>query len=256
MSFTLLSRHNLFAPSSQREERFQTHSRIYGVRSKTNALFVSGQGKFRYGPGMRQTYTYSVDVRSLFNGTSKNESRIYIEGQAYLNFLSSCDGFLTLSDFKLGEKPTEDWETEGHVNGEKFAQAISEYGLRFSFNDGVISEVCPADEEPAWALNFKKGLLSMIHNTMKRFDLDHETEEDDVRGSCKTAYRIKGVNGTSLIIEKDKNLHSCRGRSSLESFVQSIPYNFRPVSIMTLLTINRSIPGVKTLILFFLMSPS
>lgn len=124
------------------------------------------------------------------------------------------------------------WYTESDENAEMFAQKLSEYGLRFSFNDGVISEVCPDVEEPAWVLNFKKGLLSMIHNTMKRFDLDHETEEDDVRGSCKTAYKIKGANGTSLVIEKTKNLQSCRGRSSVESFIQAMPYNFRPVSIV------------------------
>lgn len=178
---------------------------------------------------MQQTYKYSVEISSLFNGTSKNESTIFVEGTAILDFVTQCDGLLTLQDVKLSENPLKD-DAPDHANSYLFAEGITENTLRFSFNDGIITEVCPKDEEKAWVLNFKKGILSMLHNTMKRFDLDYETEEDDVRGTCKTSYRVKGANGTSLIVEKTKDLHSCIGRAKLHSVVQSVPYNFRPVS--------------------------
>lgn len=153
-----------------------------------------------------------------------------MEGFATLNFYTRCDGLLTLHDLKLTEKPTDDLDTQTHPSSELLSESITEYSLRFAFNDGIISEVCPNEEEKSWVLNFKKGLLSMLHNSMRRFDLDHVTEEEDVRGLCKTWYSVKGANGTSLIIEKNKDLNSCRGRAKLHSFVQSTPYSFRPVS--------------------------
>ena len=34
--------------------------------------------------------------------------------------------------------------------------------LRFAFNDGIVTDVCPSLEEKTWALNFKRGFLSAI----------------------------------------------------------------------------------------------
>lgn len=123
-------------------------------------IFVSvpEQVKFKYGPGKEQTYKYSVAVSSLFNGTSKNESTLYIESKAILSFLTPCDGILTLSDVKLSENiPHEGYDASEHSNSQLFADVITAFSLRFSFRDGIISEVCPRDDEKEWALNFKKG---------------------------------------------------------------------------------------------------
>lgn len=206
---------------------------FHSVLSTQTSLFrwlLLGGGKFKYDTRKQFEYDYSVEVVSLFNGTSRNESRMYVEGFATLNFYTECDGLLTLRDLKLSEKPIGDMDTQTHPKSELLSESITEYSLRFAFNDGIISEVCPNEEEKSWVLNFKKGLLSMLHNSMKRFDLDHYTEEEDIRGICKTWYNVKGANGTSLIIEKNKDLNSCRGRAKLHSFVQSTPYAFRPVS--------------------------
>lgn len=70
----------------------------------------------------------------------------------------------------------------------------------------------------------------MLQNTMKRFDLDHSGIEEDVRGQCPTQYTVRGAKETSLILEKTKDLHGCKNRAKLHSMVQSVPYNFRPVS--------------------------
>lgn len=156
---------------------------------------------------------------------------MYVEGIAFLDFLTPCDGLLTLSDLKLTENAAEDGpESPTHVHSQVFDETISEYTLRFSFNDGVISEICPQDDEKNWVLNFKRGLLSMLHNTMKRFDLDHSTTEEDVKGICPTLYTVKGAKETSLLIEKTKDLSLCQSRDKLHSMVQSVPYNFRSVS--------------------------
>lgn len=186
---------------------------------------VSGSGKFKYGPGTQQNYKYSVNVRSFFNGTSKNESTLYVEGKVDLDFLTPCDGLLTLSEFNLSEDGLE------NPNSYEFNEMLSEHTLRFSFNDGVISEICPPEDENNWVLNFKRGILSMFHNSMKRFDLDISTTEKDVRGQCPTKYTVRGAKETSLLIQKTKDLNACQNRAQLHSVVQSVPYHFRPVSI-------------------------
>lgn len=49
--------------------------------------------------------------------------------------------------------------------------------FRFSFQDGHISTVCPAEDEPVWALNIKKAVLSTFQNRMERFDIHHTVAE-------------------------------------------------------------------------------
>lgn len=175
-------------------------------------------------------YKYYVDISTLFKGTSNNESTLHIESDITLEFLTPCDGLLKINDLTLRNKLKDDDENTVHVHNDVFAESIREHSLRFAFNDGFIYEICPTVEEKNWVLNFKRGLLSMLHNTMKRFDLDHTGIEDDVTGRCYTEYKVLGPNGTSLIIEKRKDLSSCAYHSKLHSMVQSSSYNFRPVS--------------------------
>nr|CAI5855622.1 unnamed protein product [Callosobruchus analis] len=171
---------------------------------------------------MQQIYKYTVQVRSLFNGTSQNESTLHIQATASLSFLSPCDGRISLSEVTLKDDSSDD---SYHPKSMEFAGALTAHPLRFSFEDGTIEELCPRKQEQQWVLNFKRGLLSMIHNSMKRFDLDFVTsEESDVRGKCPTKYTVMGAKETSLIIEKSKQLDSCVGRARFHSMVQSTPW--------------------------------
>nr|XP_022900792.1 uncharacterized protein LOC111413892 [Onthophagus taurus] len=192
-------------------------------------------GKFKYKIGIEHSYKYTVDVKSLFDGTSKNESTLHIETVASIDITSNCDGILTLTDARLSNKPflnevVVDEDDIPEPEYLDFVDALSEFSIRFAFHDGIISEVCPEVGEKNWVMNFKKGLLSMLHNTMNRFDLDHEEEEEDVHGKCDATYRLLAPNETSLVIEKTKDLSLCETRSKLHSIVQSTPYSFKPKS--------------------------
>lgn len=98
---------------------------------------------------------------------------------------------------------------------------------RFSFHDGVINEVCPETDEPIWSLNFKRGILSSLQNSMTRFDIDFATRETDVSGTCDVKYVILGPKKTSLVIQKTKDITSCSNRYKTNSVVQTTPYEFR-----------------------------
>lgn len=177
-----------------------------------------GNVKFKYGPGTQQKYIYSVDVTSLFNGTSKNQSTLYLRGSVSLSFTTPCEGVLTLSDFNLKEKNTDNFYNS---NSQLFGNSLSAYPLRFAFKDGDIYQLCPAESETEWGLNFKRGILSMLHNTMKRWDLDYTTVERDVRGTCPTDYNVIGVKETSLLIRRTKHLDACQGIGKVHSTFQS-----------------------------------
>lgn len=94
----------------------------------------------------------------------------------------------------------------------------------------MVTELCPTESEPNWVLNFKRGLLTLLHNSMRRFDLDHESVETDVHGTCATKYTLVGARNTSLIIEKTKDIGSCQDRYKHQSILQTTPYIFRSVS--------------------------
>lgn len=102
---------------------------------------------------------------------------------------------------------------------------------RFSFHDGIIAELCPISDEANWIVNFKKGVLSALQNTMERFDIDYNTTETDVSGTCDVAYKLNGASGTSIHIEKTKNIKSCINRYKTNSILQTVPYDFRKVRI-------------------------
>lgn len=162
-------------------------------------------------------------MSSLFNGTSKNESTLFLEGNVNLKFSTPCDGVLSLYDFTLKEKSTDDYD---NPNSDLFKDSLSAYPLRFAFKDGNIHQICMSQEDTEWVVNFKKGILNMLHNTMKRFDLDFTTDETDVRGSCPTKYTVIGAKETSLLVKKTKDLNSCHGTGRIHSTVQtvSLPY--------------------------------
>lgn len=48
-----------------------------------------------------------------------------------------------------------------------FATALEQYPLIFSFQDGQVEHMCPSVDEPIWALNIKRGILSAMQNSMQ-----------------------------------------------------------------------------------------
>lgn len=59
----------------------------------------------------------------------------------------------------------------------EFSQALEQNPLRFSFQDGIVEELCPSYDESAWVLNIKRGVLSAFQNTMNAFATDQKLTE-------------------------------------------------------------------------------
>ncbi|XP_037927466.1 apolipophorins [Teleopsis dalmanni] len=199
-------------------------------------------------------YDYAIDLRTEFSGTGENSSDLFLLTNLDLFFPKQCEGFLRINDVKLWNKEStddnksssssEDFDYYGefneasaenesgkigeiHPKSKELAADIKKNILRFAFHDGLISEVCPNENEPAWVLNFKKGILSAFQNTMMRFDVDFNTTETDVSGTCNVQYSLESTDDVFVKIRKVKNIANCRNRYSTHSILQTTPYTFR-----------------------------
>ncbi|KAJ7411082.1 hypothetical protein WISP_104499 [Willisornis vidua] len=93
---------------------------------------------------------------------------------------------------------------------------LEQHPLHFSFRDGKVLQLCPAKSEQPWALNIKRGILSVLQ-TARAPAAGAVLEEEDVLGICPTRYQHKGP-----ILVKTKDLNLCSHRYSGLTSVQSV----------------------------------
>ncbi|XP_053620364.1 uncharacterized protein Apoltp [Plodia interpunctella] len=179
--------------------------------------------KFKYLPDVIYHYEYKVNVETYFNGSSNNRSTLDIKAAAKLQFVSPCEGLLQVNDVTLIDQD-ENYPVE---RAENFIHAISLYDLRFAFHDGVISEICPDEREEDWVLNFKRAILSLLQNTMTRFDINFKGTEKDIHGTCNVEYSVRAQQNTSLILVKTRDLALCANRYKYTSILQTVRYDFQ-----------------------------
>lgn len=116
-----------------------------------------------------------------------------------------------------------------HPRSSQFSNDVEKMSIRFDFRDGLIQEICPESEEQVWVVNFKRGILSSLQNTMYRLDLDHKSTEVDVSGKCDVSYQFMNAKNTTIVINKIKDIASCQNRNKFKSIIQTMPYEFRKV---------------------------
>ncbi|XP_029432572.1 apolipophorins isoform X2 [Rhinatrema bivittatum] len=95
-------------------------------------------------------------------------------------------------------------------------EALERYLLPFSFQDGKIAKICPSTREETWALNIKRGILSVLQSSHKA-TTDAAVEEVDILGSCPTKYHLK-----SSVLKKTKDLNMCSHRPASYTFLRSV----------------------------------
>lgn len=170
-------------------------------------------------------YKYEVNVSTNLGDYNKyNESSLHLDTTVFLTFTSPCEGKIRLRDTSLSHDRSKYDEDSSDLAGSEFKLNVEKYDMRFAFDDGQVREVCSHPKEDTWALNLKRGVLSMFQNTMKRFDLDRRTNELDINGICETNYRLYEAQKTSLIVKKRKNLASCSHSGKQMTMIQSTTY--------------------------------
>ncbi|XP_028030625.1 uncharacterized protein LOC114243361 [Bombyx mandarina] len=202
---------------------------VYGSANSLKDPFICGppscaqSEKFKYLSDIVYTYEYRVNVETLFAGSSNNRSTLDIKAQTSILFIKPCEGLLQLRDVTLIDQD----EYYPVDRAEKFIGAVSSYDLRFAFHDGLITEICPDEKEEDWVLNFKRAILALLQNTMKRFDIDFKGVEQDIHGTCNVDYSVRGQEDTSLILVKRRDLSECTNRYKYMSILQTVRYDFQ-----------------------------
>ncbi|KPJ14886.1 Apolipophorin, partial [Papilio machaon] len=179
--------------------------------------------KFKYLAQTVYYYNYNVNVETYFAGSSNNRSTLDVTAEVKVQFITPCEGLLQLQNITL----TDQDENYAVERSEKFVQAVSQFDLRFAFHDGVISEICPNLLEEDWVLNFKRAILSLFQNSMKRFDINFNGFEQDIHGTCNVEYTVRGQENTSLILVKKRDLAQCTDRYKYMSILQTVRYDFQ-----------------------------
>jgi len=175
-------------------------------------------------------YAYSVDVSTNLGyhypspRHLRNDSALHIDAFLSLHFDNPCEGTLRILNASISHDRSMYNAEYPDRAGSDFKLSLEHYALRFTFDDGIIHELCPNRHEPTWALNMKRGILSLLQNTMRRFDVDHRGDETDVHGVCETQYHLYEAKRTSLIVKKTKDLADCQQGTKYFSVVQSNSY--------------------------------
>lgn len=181
--------------------------------------------KFSYEPGRSYIYNYQVNVVTTISGATKDFTSIFIEAQAEINAITRCELTLKLRNVNLRSRDVDDPAPKTFASGhQQFKEALEKWTLRFSFEDGAIETVCAESAEEPWALNIKRGLVSILQNRANINSVSTtQMLERDIQGSCPTEYTIDYV-WTNLTSKKTKDLDKCKERHVFLSAIQSSPY--------------------------------
>ncbi|KAK3093078.1 hypothetical protein FSP39_010780 [Pinctada imbricata] len=186
----------------------------------------AGTNKFGYQPGTTYEFDYDVDTATLLQGASEGLSGMKMSAKVKLEVLSKCDLVLQVEGVSLKERnPSLPESFLLSAANSEFKQALEEHPLRFSFQDGRIDSLCPSEGDKSWVLNIKRGILSMIQNTMDDLSADQKVKETDVAGTCDADYTVEKNGWYSVTIKKNKNLLGCTERHSVNTAIQGTPYN-------------------------------
>lgn len=89
--------------------------------------------------------------------------------------------FLTqiqLRDMTIYESsPLQDDQLVPAPRSQELRRVLEATPLRFSYQDGVVAELCPDNREDGWALNVKRGVLSALQNSMERLEGSETVQE-------------------------------------------------------------------------------
>ncbi|XP_040976270.1 uncharacterized protein LOC115335953 isoform X5 [Aquila chrysaetos chrysaetos] len=162
----------------------------------------------------RYSYKYSAVTNTFLQGSIYKSSGISLESTVFIEVLGNCQMVLKVQDvqikksFASREEPLKEMDS--------LREILEQHPLRFSFHDGKVLKLCPVRSEQTWALNIKRGILSVLQ-TSQASTASAVIEEVDVLGICPTRYQRKGP-----ILVKTRDLNLCSHRYSGFTSVQSV----------------------------------
>ncbi|XP_067407568.1 uncharacterized protein [Emydura macquarii macquarii] len=167
-----------------------------------------------FSKGSRYSYRYSTATNTFLQGSIYKRSGLALESKVIIEALGQCHMVLKLQDVQI--KKTLASGEESLKKMDSLREVLERHPLHFSFHDGKILKLCPLQHEQTWALNIKRGILSVLQ-TSPAATGGGTVEEMDILGKCPTKYQRKGP-----FILKTRDLNLCSHRYSGFTFLRSI----------------------------------
>ncbi|XP_037526583.1 uncharacterized protein LOC119404030 [Rhipicephalus sanguineus] len=204
-------------------------------RSKTCSRHCTDGRKFSYQPGTTYVYDYASTTETAVQGTTSQKVAVHINGQVEIEPLGSCDFLLQVRGTTLEEEdPARPGQRRPSPNLAELRDVLERYPLRFSYQDGRVDNLCPAQGETPRALNIKKAILSLLQNSMKELEVSEDVTELDIAGRCPTIYETLPKGWSSMSVRRIKDLSQCKDRESAITALQasSLEHNLRSAPVV------------------------
>ncbi|XP_075529423.1 uncharacterized protein LOC142560897 [Dermacentor variabilis] len=204
-------------------------------RSKTCSRHCTESRKFSYQPSTTYVYDYASTTETAVQGTTSQKVAVHIKCQVEIEPLGSCDFLLQIRGTTLEEEdPTRPGQRRPSPNLAELRDALERQPLRFSYQDGRVDNLCPAQGETPRALNIKKAILSLLQNSMKELEVSEDVNELDIAGRCPTIYETLPKGWSSTSVRRIKDLSQCKDRESTVTALQasSVDDNLRSAPVV------------------------
>ncbi|XP_033098587.1 uncharacterized protein LOC117102434 [Anneissia japonica] len=154
---------------------------------------------------------------------SADDASVVLNCKAAIEVVDNCEMVLKVSEVMIQDK-NQNGSFSISKNNEYLETSLMRYDLRFGYDIGRISTVCPKEDEETWVLNIKRGILSAFQGTSLQVIGASEPEqmsvETDVTGICPV--QLKRVSNFKTI--KLKNFERCKQHIKIDSFLQGTQF--------------------------------
>ncbi|XP_073399255.1 vitellogenin-like [Dendrobates tinctorius] len=160
-----------------------------------------GTGQLAFQKGYKYIYSYSAITETFLQGIS-GKSLLKLQCFVQIEVVGKCQMLLKIHNAHLKANLTTQQDSEKEFH--ELRDNLEKHPLQFTYHDGKISKICPVREEKTWALNVKRGILSILQGNLKAPSAGRTIEEVDVLGKCPTTYEFRGQS-----VWKKKDLTQC-----------------------------------------------
>jgi hypothetical protein len=182
-----------------------------------------------------KTYVYKLESQSLLSGPTQQQ--MAFQSTVEVSVHSNCDLTLQLRQTKVvGTDPQ---------TALSLANQLDEQPITFGYNDGVVTDVCPSQDDQQWTIDVKKAIISSLQMSARSLEQKTIVLEKDILGECETTYQPIGRRFTTQQIIKTKQLNRCQKRQS--SLIGLFPRNYGYASYTQLPYVNATYECQQTL---------
>ena len=91
----------------------------------------------------------------------------------------------------------------------QLAQQLEAQPIQFGYDDGVVTDVCPSQQDEKWAIDVKKAVISALQMSSRSLSQSQTLMESDIVGDCETTYEPLTGHYAKYVLRKTKRLNRC-----------------------------------------------